>query len=141
MNKGSCDALACAAGEIHGLSPWRLVDYWAWTRESDLDDYAVDLGSDEFLSDIPAGARAANGISPPFANKTADNGVADADDVSLTAVSGDQSEAIVIYKDTGDETTSPLLAFIDTAAGLPVTPSGGDVAIAWDNGPDRIFRI
>ena len=107
----------------------------------DVDDYAVDLGSDEFLSDIPAVARATNGISPPFANKTADNGVADADDVTLTAVSGDQSEAMVIYKDTGDEATSPLIAFIDTGTGLPVTPSGGDVAVAWDNGPDRIFRI
>ena len=107
----------------------------------DLDDYAADLANDEFLIDVAAIARATNGISPPFANKTADNGVADADDVTLNAVSGDQSEAILIYKDTGDEATSPLIAFIDTAAGLPVTPSGGDVTVAWDNGPDRIFRI
>ena len=28
-----------AAVEIHGLSPWRLVDYWSWTRELDPDDY------------------------------------------------------------------------------------------------------
>lgn len=26
-------------GEIHGVSPWRLVDYWAWTKAPDLDDY------------------------------------------------------------------------------------------------------
>jgi 4-hydroxyacetophenone monooxygenase len=25
-------------GEIHVLSPWRLVDYWTWTREPDLQD-------------------------------------------------------------------------------------------------------
>jgi 4-hydroxyacetophenone monooxygenase len=30
-----------SAGEIHGLSPWRLVDYWAWTKECDLEDYEV----------------------------------------------------------------------------------------------------
>jgi 4-hydroxyacetophenone monooxygenase len=30
-----------AYGEIHGLSPWRLVDYWTWTREIDLDDFVV----------------------------------------------------------------------------------------------------
>lgn len=30
-----------AAGEIHTLSPWRLVDYWAWTRRPDLSDFAV----------------------------------------------------------------------------------------------------
>ncbi len=29
-----------AEGKIHILSPWRLVDYWAWTREPDLRDFA-----------------------------------------------------------------------------------------------------
>jgi 4-hydroxyacetophenone monooxygenase len=28
-----------AYGEIHGLSPWRLVDYWTWTKELDPADY------------------------------------------------------------------------------------------------------
>jgi 4-hydroxyacetophenone monooxygenase len=28
-------------GEIHGLSPWRLVDYWAWTKEPDLADFEL----------------------------------------------------------------------------------------------------
>jgi 4-hydroxyacetophenone monooxygenase len=30
-----------AHGEVHGLSPWRLVDYWSWTREPDLDDFVL----------------------------------------------------------------------------------------------------
>lgn len=30
-----------AAGEVHGLSPWRLVDFWAWTRTLDPDDYIL----------------------------------------------------------------------------------------------------
>ena len=30
-----------AAGEVHSLSPWRLVDFWAWTRTPDLDDFVV----------------------------------------------------------------------------------------------------
>ena len=29
------------AGEIHVLSPWRLVDYWAWTREPDISDFEM----------------------------------------------------------------------------------------------------
>ena len=28
-------------GDIHVLSPWRLVDYWTWTQRPDPDDYAV----------------------------------------------------------------------------------------------------
>ena len=30
-----------AEGRIHVLSPWRLVDYWAWTREPNLDDFVI----------------------------------------------------------------------------------------------------
>jgi 4-hydroxyacetophenone monooxygenase len=30
-----------AYGEIHVLSPWRLVDYWSWTKEPDFDDFVV----------------------------------------------------------------------------------------------------
>jgi 4-hydroxyacetophenone monooxygenase len=28
-------------GEVHGLSPWRLVDYWSWTREPNFDDFVM----------------------------------------------------------------------------------------------------
>jgi 4-hydroxyacetophenone monooxygenase len=28
-------------GRIHVLSPWRLVDYWTWTRAPDLDDFVI----------------------------------------------------------------------------------------------------
>ena len=30
-----------AYGEIHGLSPWRLVDYWTWTKKPDFADFVV----------------------------------------------------------------------------------------------------
>jgi len=29
------------SGKIHILSPWRLVDYWTWTREPDLSDFVL----------------------------------------------------------------------------------------------------
>ena len=28
-------------GEVNGLNPWRLVDYWAWTRDPDPTDFEV----------------------------------------------------------------------------------------------------
>lgn len=59
--------------------------------------------------------------------RTTDGGAADAPDVTFPSVSGPSIEAIVIYKDTGGvESTSPLIAFMDTATGLPITPNGGD---------------
>jgi 4-hydroxyacetophenone monooxygenase len=30
-----------AAGKVHSLSPWRLVDFWAWTRAPDPDDFVI----------------------------------------------------------------------------------------------------
>lgn len=95
--------------------------------------------SDDFLDDIAAGARIAT--SGNFATKTVTARVFDADDVTLTAVSGASVESIVIYRDTGVATTSDLIAFIDTATGLPFTPSGGDVTIQWDAGANKIFKL
>ena len=41
----------------------------------------------------------------------------------------------------GTEATSPLIAYIDTATGLPITPNGGDIIVTWDNGTNKIFRV
>ena len=30
-----------AHGEIYVLSPWRLVDYWFWTKEPDMADFVL----------------------------------------------------------------------------------------------------
>lgn len=104
-------------------------------------DYTVNLSTHDNLDDVPSGARATNGTSSNFASKTVTAGVADAADITLTAVTGDASESIVIYKDTGTESTSRLIAYIDTATGLPVTPNGGNISIAWDSGANKIFKL
>ena len=95
--------------------------------------------TDVALSDILAAARVAT--SDAFTTKTKTAGVADADDVTVASVTGDQFESIVIYKDTGVETTSLLIAFIDTATGLPCTPNGGSVTVQFDSGANRIFKL
>lgn len=101
--------------------------------------YAVSIDSDEYLSSIPAGDRIAT--SGNLASKTSTLGVADAADITFSTVTGDVSEAIVLYKDTGDAATSPLIAYIDTATGLPITPNGGDITISWDSGANKIFKL
>ncbi len=105
----------------------------------DVADYTVSIDTHEFLSDVPSGGRVAT--SANLGSKTSTLGVADAADVTLSAVTGDQSEALVIYKDTGSAATSPLIAYIDTATGLPVTPNGADITITWDNGSNKIFKL
>ena len=95
----------------------------------DAADYTVNLTTHDNLDDIAAGGRVAT--SSALSSKTVTLGVADAGDTTMSAVSGDQSEWIAIYKDTGVESTSRLSHYIDTATGLPVTPTGGAITIQW----------
>jgi hypothetical protein len=73
------------------------------------------------------------GTDQTIANTTVTAGVFDGDNVTFTAVSGNTVEALVLYVDTGVAATSRLFAYIDTGVtGLPVTPNGGDISIAWN---------
>ena len=98
----------------------------------DTADYTLDSVNDQFLSDIPAPAIVAT--SGVLANRVVTAGVATADDASFSSVTGDTCEALVVYQYTGVDATSRLIAYIDSAAGLPLTPSGGDVTVAWTGG-------
>ena len=105
----------------------------------DTGTYTVNLSAHEFLSDVGSGSRIAT--SGAFTGKVTTGGAADANDVTFTSVTGASIEAIVLYKDTGTDSTSPLIAFIDTATGLPITPNGGDIIVTWDNGANKIFKL
>lgn len=95
----------------------------------DLADYTLSIDVDEFLSNIPAGARI--GTTAALGTKTATLGTARAANTSFTAITGDPFEAIVLYRHTGVDTTADLIAYIDTAGGLPFTPNSGDANITW----------
>ncbi len=101
--------------------------------------YTVNLGSHQFLTDITGGSIVAT--SGNLTTPTSLGGVANADPVLFTSVSGSTAGALIIYKDTGTSSTSPLIAYIDTGAGLPVTPNGGNVTIVWSTGSSKIFKL
>lgn len=101
----------------------------------DLADYTYSA-SHEFLSSMSA---AIVGTPATLGSKTVTNGVFDAADSVISAVTGDPTEALGIYKDTGDAATSPLIAFIDTGTGMSFTPNGGDCNITWNG--SGIFAI
>jgi hypothetical protein len=86
--------------------------------------------NDTFYSDLdPADVIA----TATIANPTVVDGLFNGDDVTFSAVTGDQSEALLIWKDTGSANTSRLVAFLDTGvSGLPVTPNGSDIDIEWN---------
>ena|SRR5690349_8250115 len=101
--------------------------------------YTVNLATDQFANIIAGGAKIAT--SGNLANKTVTAGVADADDITFTSVSGASCEALVIWQDTGNQATSRLIAYIDTATGLPVTPNGNNIDVIWDSGANKIFKL
>lgn len=96
----------------------------------DAADYTFSAAHD-FLDDVAAGARVAT--SGNLTGKSITGGVFDAADLTLPGVTGDPSEALILYKDTGSAATSPLICYIDQAtSGLPVTPNSGDINIVWN---------
>lgn len=122
-------------GFLDGSIDWDTDDIRAILI--DTADYTVNLSTHDFLDDVAAGARVAT--SAALASKTVTAGVADAADVVFNAVTGDQFEAIILYKHTGTESTSRLIAYIDGFTA--VTPNGGNITAVWDNGANKIFKL
>lgn len=84
------------------------------------------------LDDVDAGARVAT--SGNLAGKTSTDGYFDSNDVTLSALAaGDTITQLYIYKDSGSEASSKLIAYYDTnaaAAAISVPTNGGDIVIA-----------
>lgn len=99
--------------------------------------YSPSIDVDEFIDDIASTIADSGNLT----GKSSTLGVADATDETLSSVSGNEFEYIVIWKDTGTPATSPLIALIDSATGLPCTPNGGDIIVQWDSGANKIFKL
>lgn len=115
------------------------VDLDADTIKACFIDHADDtpnLSTDDFIDDILSAARVpAIASCPTLASKTIGTvgaGVFDAADATFTSLSGDQAESLILFKDTGVESTSNLIAYWDTATGLPLTPNGGNVTLTFN---------
>lgn len=83
--------------------------------------------SHDFLDDVPAGARVA--VTGTLAVASVTNGTLDVADGVWTAVTGDQSEAVLFYDHNGGaDSARRLMCFFDSSiTGAPVTPSGGNI--------------
>lgn len=90
------------------------------------------------LADVPVLARVS--VSGTLTGRTTTNGVAGASGAAWTALPNTSCEALAIAKVTGVDNTSTLICYIDTALGLPVTPStGGNGSVTWTN--NLIFAL
>lgn len=104
----------------------------------------------KFVSDLTT----AGGIlhaSATLTTKTVTAGVADAADTVFTAPAANASgHVLVLYQSSAVSggadvaaTAQRLIAYLDGAnyTGLPVTPNGADITVAWPNDANRIFKL
>lgn len=113
---------------VHSLPDWpsdtiKLIGV-------DAADYTVSLAAHQDLADVPSGARV---FVATILTPSVSGGIVDAPDITVPSVTGDQIEALIYYKHTGTESTSPLMCYLDDCpAGMPLTPNGGDVEVVFD---------
>lgn len=102
--------------------------------------YTPTIATDNDIAEIPVAARIAN---TGLTSKTTTDGVFDAADITFPVVPSNANSMayLVIWRNSGTEANSQLLAVFDTATGLPVTPNGGDINITWSAGAAKIFSL
>lgn len=88
----------------------------------------------EFVSDLTGASIVVR--SGALAGKAVTSGVFTANNLTITAVSGSAFNEVVLYKDTGVDTSSPLVAIFDIST---FTPTGADVSVVWN--ASGIFSI
>lgn len=92
----------------------------------------------EFLSDVGALV----GSPQTLTGKTTTGGVFDAEDLAFGAIPpGSTAKALVLFLDTGNPSTSPVIVHDDEITGFPFATNGGDVNIPWSNGPYKILSL
>jgi hypothetical protein len=115
-----------AQGAAHLLGKTTKVDLVADTIK--ILFYAGSFnGAHEFASDLTGASIVAR--SGALAGKTTTSGVFDANDLTITAVSGSAFTHVILYKDTGTDSSSPLVAIFDVSS---FTPNGGDINVVFN---------
>lgn len=113
--------------------------------------YTPNLATHKFVSDVTGAGGTLVATSAAMSAKTVTLGVADAADVTFSAVaSGAAIPYVLVFQASAvtggaDVAASAqrVIALIDSSTGvaLPVTPNGGDIVISWDAGANRIFKL
>ena len=104
--------------------------------------YVFNASLDTVFASVPTGARGGFSMAS-LGTKTATSGIADAADAVFSGVSGPTVGALIVTVSTATANANdwPMIAYIDTATGMPVGPNGGDITVQWDNATNRISKL
>ena len=103
----------------------------------------------KWVSDVTGAGGTLHATSSALANKTGTNGVADADDVVFTTPAANATDhSVLVFQSSavggGADVASSaqrVIAWIDTATGLPIQPNGASITLAFDAGANKIFHL
>lgn len=108
------------------------------------------VASHKFVSDLVTAGGTLVSTSAALATKTATAGVANATSpVTFTSVpTGAACTSLIIFQSSAigggadvATTAQRLIAYIDSATGLPVTPNGANITYAIDAGANKLFKL
>jgi len=112
----------------------------------DSEAYSFDQDAHDFVSDITAAGTEMSGTGYSrqdlqnvsiTVDDTNDEGVLDADDVTVSGLDAGTIQTVVVYEQVGGDDTTPgddrVLAVHDdsTVADLPLDTNGSDIQISW----------
>lgn len=105
------------------------------------ENYIPSENEDEFVSDIESSSIIFR--SDSLSAKTISQGSLDASDLQISNYDGSSFYAIVMYVDTGNDATSRLISYIDTATGLPFegVNAEANVTIIWNDDSNKIISL
>lgn len=103
----------------------------------------------KWVSDITTASGVLAATSAALTSKTVTAGVADAADITFSAVASNAgNHSLLIFQAsavTGGADVAAgaqrVIGWIDTATNLPAVPNGGDITVAWDSGSNKIFKL
>jgi len=103
--------------------------------------YSLDISSHQYVSDV--GSANIAGRSGSLHGVSISGGVFDAENETVENYGTDGFDYLVMYESTGDDTTSRLIAYFDTASGLPVAGTSGSISITiqWSDLISKIFSL
>jgi hypothetical protein len=110
------------------LGAWESLDVWGLLVNS---SYVPQPNNDQFVSDVPSSAVLAR--SGPMTNKTTSNGICSGILPQFDSlISSVPAAAIVLYINSGSDSTSQLIYYSADGIGFPLALEGFNYAIAYD---------
>lgn len=103
--------------------------------------YSIDVDNDQYISDVGSENIAAR--SNILERISITDGILDAENETIENYGTSGFDYLIIYESTGDDSTSRLIAYIDTGDGLPVASTSETISITiqWSDLVTKIFSL